>query len=175
MIEQRARPRRLRLLAGSALLLVAFACGRLKPNGLPSHSASGASGDSSQGGAAGTGAGRGGATDGGAGGETGGAAGTGAAGGEEGGFAGNGSEPPRVITTRSVPDALYNVAFRFTFAAQGGAGGRLRWSITDGGIPDGVDLDADGTLQGTPLQEGLFDFDVTVSEAGSTTSTSGHF
>jgi hypothetical protein len=84
--------------------------------------------------------------------------------------------PPLTIATTSLPDALYNVSYSVVFAASGGSGAAQVWSLTQGLLPQGVSLAANGTLAGVPLQEGPFDFQITVSELPpGTATTTGRF
>lgn len=78
------------------------------------------------------------------------------------------------ITPASLPDALYNAPYAVTFAVAGGSAGGKVWSLTRGPLPQGLDLRANGTLAGVPLQEGPFSFDVMASDLppGTGTATS---
>lgn len=92
-------------------------------------------------------------------------------GGQDGGDAG---QP--TITPASLPDALYNAPYAVTLVVSDGSGGGKAWSITGGALPHGLDFGADGTIDGVPLQEGPFSFDVTASDLPpGTGTTTGHF
>jgi hypothetical protein len=53
------------------------------------------------------------------------------------------------ITTQALPDAAAGAYYQRNLTAAGGSGG-YRWSLVSGVLPQGMVLDADGTLRGTP-------------------------
>ncbi len=58
----------------------------------------------------------------------------------------------------------------FQLAQQGGVG-EITWKLTNGKLPTGLELTNDGKIQGTPTEEGEFDFKVTATDSiGRTTS-----
>ena len=64
------------------------------------------------------------------------------------------SSPPPTITTTSLPDGIQNQPDSATISATGGVV-PYNWSITAGGVPSGLALDADsGTISGTPRGHG---------------------
>jgi WD40 repeat protein len=78
--------------------------------------------------------------------------------------------PLLMITPATLPDARFNVAYDVTFRASG-SGAPQSWTISAGTLPPGLQLGLDGTLYGVPVQEGVFPFDVSVSEAPPGTGT----
>jgi len=71
---------------------------------------------------------------------------------------------PVAITTASLPDGTVTVAYSQSLAASGGDGS-YTWSITNGSLPDGLSLAADGTISGTPSAASSSTFTVTVTDA----------
>ncbi len=71
--------------------------------------------------------------------------------------------PPR-ITTTSLPDGTVNAAYNQTVTATGGTGSRS-WSVTSGGLPPGLNLNAsNGNISGTPTSTGEFSFTLQVTD-----------
>ena len=67
------------------------------------------------------------------------------------------------INTRSLSDAVVNVAYTHAVVLSNCSFcGSYTWSITDGLLPTGVSLAADGLITGTPTEVGTFDFTVGV-------------
>lgn len=87
--------------------------------------------------------------------------------------------PQVVIATTALPDARYNATYVFELSATGGGGGdggaELIWALSGGALPDGLELEKDGTIHGRTLQKGTFDLDLTVSQAGALASAPKHF
>jgi photosystem II stability/assembly factor-like uncharacterized protein len=75
------------------------------------------------------------------------------------------SPQPLVITTsaRLVDTAAVNQFYTTTINATGGLGAKT-FSITSGSMPTGLSLNADGTISGTPVADGTFNFVVAVSD-----------
>ncbi len=59
----------------------------------------------------------------------------------------------RLLTT-TLPDAKPGIAYDFLLRAEGGAG-LLRWSLQEGSLPTGLDLEATGRIVGTPVESDL--------------------
>jgi len=53
-----------------------------------------------------------------------------------------------------LPDAVVNNEYSVTLTASGD--GTVTWTIESGDLPAGLTLSADGTISGTPTEEGLF-------------------
>ena len=71
--------------------------------------------------------------------------------------------PPR-ITTTSLPEGTVNAAYNQTVQAAGGTGTRS-WSVTGGGLPLGLNLNAsNGNISGTSTVPGPFDFTLRVTD-----------
>jgi hypothetical protein len=77
--------------------------------------------------------------------------------------------PTLTITTTSLPSGVRDVAYSETLEATGGDG-TGQWSVVAGAPPDGLTLDVDGTLAGTPTEDGEFTFTVQVEGAGQSPS-----
>jgi hypothetical protein len=73
--------------------------------------------------------------------------------------------PPLVIKTTSLPKGYVRQAYHARLEAQGGIT-PYRWELTDGSLPTGINLQADGELDGAPTQSGEFSFTVTVTDSG---------
>lgn len=52
------------------------------------------------------------------------------------------------VTTMSLPDGTQNEAYSATLSATGGTPA-YTWAVSEGTLPDGIELEADGTLSGT--------------------------
>lgn len=73
--------------------------------------------------------------------------------------------PPLVIKTTSLPKGYVRQAYQARLEAQGGIT-PFRWELTSGSLPTGVNLQADGELDGAPAQAGEFTFTVTATDSG---------
>ena len=71
---------------------------------------------------------------------------------------------PLTITTTSLPSIAPGQAYPPTQLEASGAQGALTWRVAVGALPNGIDLAADGVLQGTPTGTGAFDFTVEASD-----------
>lgn len=71
------------------------------------------------------------------------------------------------ITTDALPEAARGSAYRYQLEAIAGEG-RLTWELIDGALPQGLSLQADGQLVGTPEMEGSYSFTLKVSDADET-------
>ncbi|MEA4969820.1 MAG: X2-like carbohydrate binding domain-containing protein [Candidatus Pelethousia sp.] len=72
------------------------------------------------------------------------------------------------ITTASLPDGTVSTEYSQTILATGTA--PITWSKESGDLPDGIDLESDGDLSGTPTVVGTFNFTVRATNtAGSDT------
>ncbi len=69
----------------------------------------------------------------------------------------------RITSPSLLPNATQNTAYTFDLAAEGGSGA-VTWS-RNGGIPQGMSLQPDGTIAGTPSQAGTWYFDVTATDS----------
>ena len=69
-------------------------------------------------------------------------------------------EAPAIMTS-ILPGGIIGEVYDEVIAAAGT--GSLTWRITDGRLPDGLELTQDGRISGTPLNEGEFDFHVELS------------
>ena len=61
------------------------------------------------------------------------------------------------ITTESLPDGTVGTAYNQTLQADNAP---TQWSVTSGSLPDGLSLNSDGTITGTPTAEGTSTFTV---------------
>jgi glucose/arabinose dehydrogenase len=67
--------------------------------------------------------------------------------------------PPVVIQTTSLPDAPVNQGYSQTLQASGGIP-PYTWSAASGTLPPGLNLSPNGTIAGTPTQQGYYAFAV---------------
>ena len=74
------------------------------------------------------------------------------------------------VTTTSLPSGAQNVAYSTTLAADNGTA-PYAWSVAGGTLPNGVTLQSNGTLSGTPTQTGTFSFTAEVTDSTSSTAT----
>jgi hypothetical protein len=72
---------------------------------------------------------------------------------------------PIVLSTAPLPKAFLRQPYHFKLEAQGGIT-PLRWEVTNGSPPEGIELAPDGTLSGAPTEVDSFHFVVTVSDNG---------
>jgi Putative Ig domain len=72
---------------------------------------------------------------------------------------------PIVLQTTSLPRGFLRQPYHFKLEAQGGIL-PLRWEITAGVQPPGIDLASDGTLTGAPTEVDSFHFVVTITDSG---------
>ena len=81
--------------------------------------------------------------------------------------------PPQ-ITTTSLPGGTAGQLYSFRVQATGGIG-TLAWSISAGSLPAGLNLNPSGplggTISGTPLSGGSFNFTVTITDSVGQTDT----
>jgi len=68
------------------------------------------------------------------------------------------NEVPPVITTTTLPDGTTGTAYNQTLAATGST--PIIWTIESGNLPNGLTLNDDGIISGTPTAEGTFTFTV---------------
>ncbi len=71
---------------------------------------------------------------------------------------------PVFIAMQSLPGATVGTPYSATFTAGGGNGPYL-WSVVAGALPDGLSMDSNGNITGTPTAAGVFNFDVQVIDA----------
>ncbi|WP_299350785.1 putative Ig domain-containing protein [uncultured Shimia sp.] len=72
------------------------------------------------------------------------------------------------ITPATVPDGTFGVAYNQQLSAAGGEG-PYSFAVTLGALPNGVTLDSDGLISGTPVETGDFQFVVTATDAQNNT------
>ncbi|HZT72118.1 MAG TPA: choice-of-anchor D domain-containing protein, partial [Terriglobales bacterium] len=74
------------------------------------------------------------------------------------------SAAPRILTT-SLPGGTGGRSYSQSLATAGGTG-TITFSVTAGGLPPGLALDAKaGTISGTPSQQGTFNFTITATDS----------
>lgn len=67
------------------------------------------------------------------------------------------------VSTTDLPDGRVALPYDVTLLAEDAAG-PLTWSVEDGALPDGVTLDASGSIAGEPLTSGSWTFTVLVED-----------
>ncbi len=72
---------------------------------------------------------------------------------------------PIVMPAASLPKGFLRQPYHFKFEAPGGIT-PLRWEVTNGSLPEGVELASDGTVSGAPTEVDSFVFVVTVTDSG---------
>ncbi|HEX3355123.1 MAG: putative Ig domain-containing protein [Terriglobales bacterium] len=72
---------------------------------------------------------------------------------------------PIVVRTSSLPKSFLRQPYHFKLEAQGGIL-PLKWEITAGAQPPGIELSSDGTLSGAPTEVDSFHFIVTITDSG---------
>lgn len=75
-----------------------------------------------------------------------------------------------VVTNFHLPRGLEGEPLHAQFEAWG-ASGATTWSLAEGRLPNGLSLTPDGTLSGTPTENGHFLFSVTATDAANATDT----
>ncbi len=80
------------------------------------------------------------------------------------------SSSPLEIVTTDLPDAEVSVAFTAQLVAEGGRA-PWAWAVASGALPDGLTLEPEGRILGTPTRAGTQDFVVEVSDAAESTAT----
>ena len=78
---------------------------------------------------------------------------------------GDATGEPLVIQTTSLHKAYLRQHYETHLEARGGIT-PLRWEVTEGTLPAGIVLGADGVLSGVPTETGEFTFTVTVTDGG---------
>ena len=72
-----------------------------------------------------------------------------------------------VITTESkLPDGITGTSYSAKLSAEGTT--PITWALTDGALPDGLTLNADGEISGTPSNGGKYSFKITAANMGGT-------
>ena len=79
-------------------------------------------------------------------------------------------EPGLAVSTAALPDATVGLAYDATLTRWGGEA-PVTWAISAGVLPDGLTLDADGVLSGTPTAAGVATFTVQVTDASTSPVT----
>jgi hypothetical protein len=79
---------------------------------------------------------------------------------------GGGPVDPLTIQTTSLPKGFIGQRYEVQMLAHGG-GAPYKWEITEGTLPSGVNLHAEGDLIGVPGEVGEFRFTVLVRDSGS--------
>jgi large repetitive protein len=74
------------------------------------------------------------------------------------------------VATPTLPNAQIQVPYSQQLSASGGTPG-YSWAATSGTLPPGLVLTPAGVIQGTPSQQGTFNFGVTVTDSTGATAT----
>jgi hypothetical protein len=70
------------------------------------------------------------------------------------------------VSSTSLPEATEGVPYNVALHASGGKA-PFQWKVASGSLPSGIELAADGTIQGLALQAGISSFTASVSDASS--------
>ena len=80
---------------------------------------------------------------------------------------------PLSIATITLPRAALRREYSFRLEAHGGVA-PLHWEVTSGALPEGINLDPDGLLHGTPAKIGDYHFTGTVSDSAKPAHQASH-
>lgn len=72
--------------------------------------------------------------------------------------------PPLAAASGTLPNATITQVYDASCSASGGIQ-PYTWSLHAGGLPDGLSLNSDGTITGTPSEVGTFDFTAEVTDS----------
>ena len=78
-----------------------------------------------------------------------------------------GSAPPKITTTSLLPEGTVGTEYSQSLAADNNP---TSWSVTEGDLPDGLSLNSDGTITGTPTAAGTYTFTVTATNSAGSDS-----
>jgi hypothetical protein len=80
-----------------------------------------------------------------------------------------------ITTAPPLPAGMTGQAYGVTFAATGGSGNYVNWTITNGAAPTNLTLGAaSGTLSGSPSAAGTFNFTVRVTDSNGATASAAY-
>ncbi|MCB9895346.1 MAG: hypothetical protein H6839_12920 [Planctomycetes bacterium] len=82
------------------------------------------------------------------------------------------SAVPSFVTVSPITDGEQGLGYSFTFVAQGGTGA-LSFAVTGGALPPGLGLNVSGMLTGTPTQQGVYNFNVGITDTLSVSANAG--
>lgn len=68
------------------------------------------------------------------------------------------------ITTSELPDGVVGAPYEFALESRGGSP-PLAWTLSEGLLPDGIELTQEGALTGTPKRAGTEEFTVTLADS----------
>ena len=88
----------------------------------------------------------------------------------EANFVATATEALLAVGTTRLRKARHTLAYRAALETKGGSGPFV-WSLTDGALPSGLALEADGVILGTPEAPGASDFTVHVRDSGGNEAT----
>jgi hypothetical protein len=82
-------------------------------------------------------------------------------------------QPPFDIEPAGLPNGAQDLGYEVLLTAPG-AGPRVRWEITEGGLPGGLDLESEtGRISGTPVDPGTFEFAVLARDLSTLAARTG--
>jgi len=91
--------------------------------------------------------------------------GDGQVGAQEGALQGQGESDLVIENDSQLPETYPHAAYEFRFRARGGVP-TLHWRLEKGAIPQGIKLEDEGLLHGSPEHTGEFQFTVSVTDSG---------
>jgi hypothetical protein len=80
-------------------------------------------------------------------------------------------KPALTIETTALPEAYVGSPYSFAFAATGGSGTGLKWSVTSGSLPGGLSLSSAGSISGQPTEAKTASFSISVKDSAGNKAT----
>jgi hypothetical protein len=74
-------------------------------------------------------------------------------------------EDALALDTETLPEGTLTIPYHVQLDSSGGDG-NYAYAVVAGSLPNGLTLDASGTLQGTPVRTGTFEFEIEVTSRG---------
>lgn len=74
------------------------------------------------------------------------------------------TEFPEIVTD-ALPKAVFRIPYAFSFEGAGGTEDGYSWELASGELPPGLSITPGGALSGEPEREGIFGFDVRLTDS----------